>query len=834
MKKTRLLSVLFLMSSLLLVGCKEQQSPSNPDPDPGAPSEPTPGPAATVTLSSITVTPTVNVYSVGDTVDKSTLTVVANYSDNTHVTLTIDKYSISFNSSNPGESVPVVVTFEDKTATYYVKVNALAPTLESITEEHTVTEYNVNDTVDKSTLTVTAHYSDTSTVTIESSDYSLTYDFSNDGENIPVTITYNGKTVSYTVTVIDNRNYFPVDEINDFLAARNVDGFEFPSLEVSKDELAYHEVVDDEIPYYHLGITGNYSLYAIEYYFSGAGYAKINGKYVDPDNLVAIELSQNGDVFNFNCYAVSDLPVEDDRELLDDTTRLYDIFGKVSNLDGVSKTWESFTFLVEKNGGSNNPMSTNDDGSSLRLYNSNRMTISSTNSIKKIEFTYSSAGIEMSASSGSCSIADSKLVWTGPETTSLTLTNTGSSGWRLVNITIYYYDNGGDAPVDLGDVTIAEVISAANDITYTPASNGWYLSNTTVTVHVECIDAIDSVSTSNGLDPNARGKILAVDETGYIIVSSGTQTNPTLSLYQRVKKYLGKQKTTYDVTGRIAFFNDVIEIRADSYAYNDSLVIEKNYDSYVKTTFETQTPYINDVTINIRQNVKGYGVNNVVRYNQLTYFNKYNSAGSYLFLDKDGKIVPIYSLLDKDRPSLEEGKVYDIIGLESMYLGRPSLRILKVIHNDAEPVLEPDESVFQPVTTNFNWAYTLTMGSGKDYRESELIIFEADVYVSRYYNEDKYSINTSYFQNSNKDYDKFTTGNTPIDAANKRSLGVFNENLSYNGTFAGWVLEEAKTAEEAAARRVKIYFTLVRCDQVDSKNMWRVNILEDYVPEWVD
>ena len=501
--------------------------------------------------------------------------------------------------------------------------------------------------------------------------------------------------------------------------------------------------------------------------------------------------------------------------------------GKNLDLDGYSQDIDGFVFSFAKNDGSNTPKSEKTDGGNVFIYDKNSFTVSSANQIKKIEFSLNRTGTSMVVTAGAVSVANSILTWEG---LSKEITFTATGQYRFNNVKIFYYPADAVLPVDLGDTTIAEVLDYAKDIEYTPSVDGWYLSNVSTTVHVEIIDAIDSVNTGGTLDGNARGKMLAVDESGAMMISSSTDTTPTLSLYQRIKKWLKSGTTTYDITGTIAFFNGVPELKVTDYKFNSSLSITKNWDNYVKDTFDTQQDYLNDVA-DVKTNAKGYGVNHVVRFNSLTYFNKYNSAGSYLFLDKDGKIVPVYSLLDLARPSLQEGTVYDIIGLESMYLGRPSLRILKVISSDeTASAFDLNDAV---EVTDLKPFYSLSMESGASYKTSELTVYKADVYVSRYAN-DKYTFNTSYFVNGKNYDDKYTTGNTMNDAVSKYSLGMFNESLDFNSTFYGWVLEEAKTDDDAKARKVTIYFTLARNDKVDGKTFWRVNVLEDLVPEWVD
>lgn len=163
------------------------------------------------TLVSITAVDQVTEYQVGATIDKSTVTVTGTYSDSSSRVLAASEYDLSYDFSAIGDNVVVTVTASGKSATYTVKVVAPAPTptpepsgvLISLTVTPTVTTYNVGDTIDKSTLTVVANYSDGSK-TLDPYQYTLKYDFSKAG-SVNVTVSHTSgnvtKTKDYTVTV---------------------------------------------------------------------------------------------------------------------------------------------------------------------------------------------------------------------------------------------------------------------------------------------------------------------------------------------------------------------------------------------------------------------------------------------------------------------------------------------------------------------------------------------------------------------------------------------------------------------------------------------------------
>lgn len=136
-----------------------------------------------------------------DTLDslKTNLVVTAHYTDST--TETVTTYTLS-GTLTEGTSV-ITVSYGGKTTTFNVTVTAPA-TLSSITAVYTQsgTVYDT-DSLDslKSDLVVTAVYSDSSTETVASSDYTLSGTLTEGTSTI--TVSYGGKTTTFTVTVTE-------------------------------------------------------------------------------------------------------------------------------------------------------------------------------------------------------------------------------------------------------------------------------------------------------------------------------------------------------------------------------------------------------------------------------------------------------------------------------------------------------------------------------------------------------------------------------------------------------------------------------------------------------
>ena len=159
---------------------------------------------ATVTSISAVLNAGGHTFYVGDPVDdiKPYLTVTATYSDTTTQTVPSGSYTLSGTLSQVGANT-ITVSYESVTTT--VSVTCAAAELVSISAVYTQsgTVYTT-DTLDslKSDLVVTAHYSDTTTSTVASADYTLSGTLTVGTSTI--TVTYEGKTDTFSVTVSDS------------------------------------------------------------------------------------------------------------------------------------------------------------------------------------------------------------------------------------------------------------------------------------------------------------------------------------------------------------------------------------------------------------------------------------------------------------------------------------------------------------------------------------------------------------------------------------------------------------------------------------------------------
>ena len=161
-----------------------------------------------IKLSSIAITdePTKKTYEIGEELNLAGITVTATYSDGSTKEITSGYTTSGFDSTTAGEKT-VTVTYEGKTAEFKVTVNDAQPSEKTllgidVTANPTKTTYEINETFNPAGLEVTAKYSDQSSEKV--TNYSLSQvDMSTTGLK-EITVTYEGKTATFTITVNDS------------------------------------------------------------------------------------------------------------------------------------------------------------------------------------------------------------------------------------------------------------------------------------------------------------------------------------------------------------------------------------------------------------------------------------------------------------------------------------------------------------------------------------------------------------------------------------------------------------------------------------------------------
>ena len=154
--------------------------------------------AIEVTSIEIATPATKTEYFVGDNADYAGLTIKANYNNGTSAI--VEGYNVTgFDSATAGTKT-ITVEFEGKTATFDVTIKAIELVSIEIATNPSKVEYDVNDVFDATGLTLTASYNNGTTATITDGYVLGDVDMTTAGTKT-VTVTYEGKTVSFDITV---------------------------------------------------------------------------------------------------------------------------------------------------------------------------------------------------------------------------------------------------------------------------------------------------------------------------------------------------------------------------------------------------------------------------------------------------------------------------------------------------------------------------------------------------------------------------------------------------------------------------------------------------------
>jgi hypothetical protein len=150
----------------------------------------------------ITTPPNKTEYDIGESLDLTGLKVTASFNDLTTSVVSINDSNVNgFDSSTEGVKT-LIVTYGGKTATFDVTVTKTLTGIVITTPPDKI-EYDVGETLDLTGLVVMAVYSDGSTSVVNVNDSDVSGFDSTAEDVITLTVTYNGKTAAFDVTIVD-------------------------------------------------------------------------------------------------------------------------------------------------------------------------------------------------------------------------------------------------------------------------------------------------------------------------------------------------------------------------------------------------------------------------------------------------------------------------------------------------------------------------------------------------------------------------------------------------------------------------------------------------------
>ena len=166
----------------------------------------TPDPIDEVTTTGITIfAPTKTVYNIDDTIDLTGMVVKAQKSDGTEVALTSTDFQVStFNSSTAGVKT-LTVSYLTFSRTFTVTVNPAvdpeATVIDIIITPPTKLIYQLSETINTAGLIVKKNMSDSTQLTLASSEYTITGFETLTAGTKTITITYGEFSKTFTITV---------------------------------------------------------------------------------------------------------------------------------------------------------------------------------------------------------------------------------------------------------------------------------------------------------------------------------------------------------------------------------------------------------------------------------------------------------------------------------------------------------------------------------------------------------------------------------------------------------------------------------------------------------
>ena len=267
-------------------------------------------------LSSIALSGTYpTTFHVGDTFNHDGIVVTATYEDETSKEVTESATFTGYNMSNAGtQEVTVSYTENEitKTAKYSITVSAPA-TLTSIVLSGTYpTEFQQGDEFSSEGIIVTANYDDQTTKNVTSEATFTGYDMATIGEQT-VTVTYGGKTDSYSINVAEKKgtedNPYTVAEIIDYIETLN--GATSPEVFVT-GIISQIDSYNDKYHSITYWISDNGSTETQFECYSGLGlnsaqFSSIEDLQIGDQVVVAGTAKKYGEVYeyNYNNYIVS-------------------------------------------------------------------------------------------------------------------------------------------------------------------------------------------------------------------------------------------------------------------------------------------------------------------------------------------------------------------------------------------------------------------------------------------------------------------------------------------------------------------------------------------------
>ncbi len=338
-----------------------------------------------------------------------------------------------------------------------------------------------------------------------------------------------------------------------------------------------------------------------------------------------------------------------------------------------------------------------------------------------------------------------------------------------------------------------------------------------VKINAHALSYCNTNTTKKGYGPD--GKILMVDSTGYIYVSSSSREN----FYSQAKKYIDQETSNYEITGYVAMSRGEPELVLKDYVWNKDLDIDYNLSSLAKPVNNIKEIY--DECYKLDYNIKGTASGGFVSINNLTCLDKLDD-NMWNFIDGNNNVIKVRDC--SSNTSFSSNVNYDIIGSLSISKYSPALIVgtysrstnQETINSvDIDKIKATTFSEINNMHSYFNDDTYSRVNENVFYSSSH--IYKIDCFVNAY-NINGYNYYFTLGENS-KELSSEASG------ANAKNLFISNKsmhNVKVNSLKFVPLLDQYNDELQ-----VSIYFILDSEKTVDKIECWNIHVIESLIPQ---
>ncbi len=283
----------------------------------------------------------------------------------------------------------------------------------------------------------------------------------------------------------------------------------------------------------------------------------------------------------------------------------------------------------------------------------------------------------------------------------------------------------------LDTLTVSQVIELCNDLE--PATDNIKITTSDIKVKFtgQAIDGIDTKNSKKGHTPQM--KVVVADSTGYILVASESGSQSENTLYRSFVNNKQKRNSKYTIEGKIGLYRGQPEVVVESFTWDENLPVTYDVADMSEGKIDDVPAFYEQVINEVDYNSKGQGIGKIHSLNNVKCIGKADD-NSWIFTDETSSVFGVYDFISNT--SFSKGSVYNITGMLTTNVWKPSLRVLE--YELIEDVEIQDPYFVSPVETTTKATYNIKRPKFDDddyrrypdYLRSFKNIYKTEAYVS--------------------------------------------------------------------------------------------------------